>query len=153
MKVDYSQGKIYKITNDYNNDIYVGSTCDTLVKRFSYHKKDMSHEKKFHLPLYKLMSEIGFDRFRIELIENFPSQDKYELRQKEGHYIRQLGTLNKVIAGRDYQEWYKQYKTDNNEKISGVKHDYYIKNKSELNSKNKDYYKQKQRRNKCKKKY
>ena len=36
MKVDYSQGKIYEITNDYNNDIYVGSTCDTLVKRFSY---------------------------------------------------------------------------------------------------------------------
>ena len=32
---DFSQGKIYKITNDYNDDIYVGSTCDTLVKRFS----------------------------------------------------------------------------------------------------------------------
>jgi len=32
---DFSQGKIYKITNDYNDAIYVGSTCDTLVKRFS----------------------------------------------------------------------------------------------------------------------
>ncbi len=38
MKVDYSKSKIYKITNDFNNDIYVGSTCDTLVKRFSNHK-------------------------------------------------------------------------------------------------------------------
>ena len=32
---DFSQGKIYKITNDYNDDIHVGSTCDALVKRFS----------------------------------------------------------------------------------------------------------------------
>ncbi len=35
MKVDYSQAKIYKMTNDANNDIWIGSTCDTLVKKFS----------------------------------------------------------------------------------------------------------------------
>ncbi len=32
MKVDYSKGKIYKITNDYNDDVFVGFTCDTLIK-------------------------------------------------------------------------------------------------------------------------
>ena len=32
MKVDYSQAKIYKITNDFNTDIWIGSTCDTIVK-------------------------------------------------------------------------------------------------------------------------
>ena len=31
------------------------------------------------------MNEIGFERFRIELIENYPSQDKYQLIQREGH--------------------------------------------------------------------
>ena len=35
---DYSKGIIYKITNDYNNDIYIGSTCDTLGRRYTYHK-------------------------------------------------------------------------------------------------------------------
>jgi len=45
MKVDYSKGKIYKITNDFNNDIYVGSSCDTLIKRFSYHKKILKKKK------------------------------------------------------------------------------------------------------------
>ena len=69
MKVDYSQAKIYKITNDFNDDIYVGSTCDTLVKRFSAHKADFKRECKSQKPLYKLMNEIGFERFRIELIE------------------------------------------------------------------------------------
>ena len=35
---DYSKGKIYKITNDLNDDVYIGSTCDTLSRRFSNHK-------------------------------------------------------------------------------------------------------------------
>jgi hypothetical protein len=38
MKVDYSKGNVHIITNDYNIDVYVGSTCDTLCKRFSGHK-------------------------------------------------------------------------------------------------------------------
>ena len=45
MKVDYSNGKIYKITNDFNDDVYVVSTCDTLVKRFSHHKTCINSEK------------------------------------------------------------------------------------------------------------
>ena len=27
MVKDYSNGKIYKISNDFDNDIYIGSTC------------------------------------------------------------------------------------------------------------------------------
>ena len=87
MKVDYSKGKIYKITNDYNNDIYVGSTCDLLTKRFSYHKNDYRKERCQNMPIYKLMNEIGFERFRIELIEDYPCQDAYQLRQREGHFM------------------------------------------------------------------
>ena len=40
MKVDYSQAKIYQITNDFNNDVWIGTTCDTLVKKFSVHKAE-----------------------------------------------------------------------------------------------------------------
>ena len=105
MKVDYSKGKIYKITNDYNNEIYVGSTCDTLAKRFSNHKKDSKKGRCENMKIYKLMNEIGFDRFRIELIENYPCEDKYQLRQKEGYHIRQIGTLNMKIECRTMKEW------------------------------------------------
>ena len=77
---DFSNGKIYKISNDFNNDIYIGSTCDDLKKRFSYHKYDRHKPNKLHLPLYKLMNEIGFERFRIDLIELYPSKDVYDLR-------------------------------------------------------------------------
>ena len=110
---DFQKGKIYKITNDYNDEIYIGSTCDTLVKRFSAHKKACNNDKSKHRPLYNLINEIGFDRFRIELIENYPCEDKYQLRQKEGQYIRQIGTLNKFIAGRTHEE----YRFENREKI------------------------------------
>ena len=152
MKVDYSKGKIYKITNDYNNDIYVGSTCDTLAKRFSTHKKDAHMEKSKDRPLYKLINEIGFSRFRIELIENYPSEDKYQLLQREGYYIRALSTLNMNIAGRTMKEWV----VDNTEKIKEDQKKYRIKNKdarkeyckeniNKINeNKKKSYYKNKE---------
>ncbi len=35
MKVDYSQAKVYKITNDFNDDVWIGTTCDTIVKKLS----------------------------------------------------------------------------------------------------------------------
>ena len=44
---DFKKGKIYKITNDYNDDVYVGSTCDTLIKRFSYHKAEQVINKNY----------------------------------------------------------------------------------------------------------
>jgi predicted GIY-YIG superfamily endonuclease len=50
MKLDLTQAKIYKITNDYNDDIYIGSTCNTLVRRYSQHKTHSKHEKYQHIP-------------------------------------------------------------------------------------------------------
>ena len=95
MKLDLNQAKIYKITNDYNDDIYIGSTCNTLVRRYNQHRLFSTYNKYQNIPLYKLINEIGFDRFRIQLIANYPCEDKYMLKQKEGEYIRELGTLNK----------------------------------------------------------
>ena len=69
MKVDYSKGKIYKITNDYNDDIYIGSTCDTLVKRFSKHRRDIKNDEKKHRKLYVAMNDIGFDSMDFGQVE------------------------------------------------------------------------------------
>ena len=60
MSRDFSKGKIYKITNDYNDDVYVGSTCDTLGRRFSSHKAKSKQVKSNSIKLYKLINEIGF---------------------------------------------------------------------------------------------
>ena len=135
MSQDFGKGKIYKITNDYNDEVYVGSTCDLLTKRFSNHKHSLNNTKKKNRPLYKLINEIGFERFRIELIEEYPCQDKYELRQREGHFIRELGTLNKMIAGRTKQEYDKKNYEDNKDKIYEQCKEYYEKNKDKRKEK------------------
>ena len=153
MAQDFSKGKIYKITNDYNDDVYIGSTCDTLVKRFSAHKSAANVKEKQNVPLYKLMKEIGTERFCIYLIEDYPCTNKYELRQQEGYHIRELATLNKKIEGRDKKEYYndnaekiveyqKQYRIDNAEKIAAKKKQYHIDNTEKIQQYQKQYHKQ-----------
>ncbi len=104
MKVDYSQAKIYKITNDFNNDVWIGTTCDTLVKKFSVHKAEALRNLRKDCIIQKLIRENGFDRFRIQLIEDFPCEDLYQLRQRQGHNIRELKAINKYADEKDYVE-------------------------------------------------
>jgi hypothetical protein len=140
MNRDLSKAKIYKITNDYNDDVYIGSTCDELVKRFSKHKGDSNDPNKQNRPFYKLVNEIGFNRFRIELIENYPCEDIYQLRQREGYYIRQLGTLNVKIAGRESQEYHKEYHEKNKNMILEKVKKYYGENKDAILEYHKVYH-------------
>lgn len=114
----YQQGKIYKIVNDVDGDIYIGSTCQPrLCRRFAIHKNAyLNFVKGQHSPmkLYQHMLAIGFDHFSIELIETYPCRSKDELHAREGHLIRQLKpALNKNIPGRTRS----QYVQDNREKI------------------------------------
>ncbi len=106
MSQDFSKAKIYKITNDYNDDVYIGSTCGELNKRFSQHKCVSKDPSKHNIKFYKLINEIGFERFRIELIENYPCEDKYQLRQREWYWIREHATVNMRIAGRERNQYY-----------------------------------------------
>ena len=104
MKVDYSQAKIYKVSNDFNSDVWIGTTCDTLVKKFSVHKADAIRNFRKNCILHNLIREHGFDRFRIQLIEDFPCEDLYQLRQRQGHYIRELKAINKYADNKDYYD-------------------------------------------------
>jgi hypothetical protein len=136
MAQDFSKGKIYKITNDYNDDVYVGSTCDTLVKRFSAHKNNRKNPEKMNRPVYALMNEIGFERFRIELIEDYPSIDKYQLRQREGHFIREIGSLNIRVECKTRKEYFDEYYINHFDKIK----EYRENNADEIKRKKKEYY-------------
>ncbi len=139
---DFKKGKIYVITNDYNDDVYVGSTCDTLVKRFSSHKAAANVEKNKYKPLYKLINEIGFNRFRIQLIKNYPCEDQYQLRQEEGRFIREKGALNLYIAGRDRKDYIKEYVKEHQNEIKEYKKEYSIEHKEHIKEKKKVYRQQ-----------
>lgn len=126
--MDYKNGKIYSIHNTEDDLVYVGSTTTTLVRRFSRHKKDHTRETHKNTPLYKHMNTIGFDKFYIKLVEEFPCENRTELCAREGIWIREIGTLNGRIEGRTMKEYYednrekwlehaKKYREENHEKI------------------------------------
>ena len=127
--MDYSKGKIYKILNTITDDIYVGSTCVGLEKRFAKHKSQIHQKQNDNIKLYQKMRELGTDVFYIKLIQEAPSDSKAELRALEGKYIREIGTLNKHIAGRTQpvyiqetkdqkREYDKNYREEKQEHIS-----------------------------------
>ena len=110
---DYSSGKIYTIRcyND-TTSVYVGSTIQSLAKRFGEHKRHSNDFLKY--PNHRLYSKINdWSDWYIELYLNYPCASVEELRQKEGEIIRQIGTLNRGIAGRTSAEW----KRDNPDKM------------------------------------
>ena len=125
--MDYEKGKIYCIRNYINKDIYVGSSCQPLCKRLSWHKSSMNKKCCAKYPLYDKMRELGKENFYIELLENYPCSNKEELRAREGHYIRQMGNLNKRIENRTKKQWAE----DNAESVKASKDKYY-ENKKEL---------------------
>ncbi len=105
---DYSKGKIYTIRC--RNDpslFYVGSTIQSLAKRLGQHKKDSRNTEKY--PNHQLYTQINdWNDWYIELYLNYPCNTVEELRKKEGEIIREIGTLNRGIAGRTQKEWKKE---------------------------------------------
>ena len=124
----YSNGKIYKIWNDANNEVYIGSTFQPLCKRMANHRTHATCESKYKTKLYTMMRTLGFDLFHIELLESFPCNDKEELRKREGELIREFGTLNSRVENRTQQE----YRVDKKEQISEMNRKYTQENKERL---------------------
>mgnify|MGYP003648893083 CR=1 FL=1 len=148
--VNYDNGKIYKLVNNVDDEIYVGSTCNQLYKRKGGHK---SKSKKYvERQVYKHLNIIGWDNVEIILIEAFECKNKMELTKRERHWIDTLkSSLNKCIPGRTKQEYNidnkekisiqkKQYQQDNKESISTYHKQYYTDNNEKISIQNKQYY-------------
>ena len=63
------------------------------------------------------MNEIGIEHFYIELVEDCPCINKEHLNKREGELIRELGTLNKRVEQRTYNEWAKKHRAKHHEHI------------------------------------
>ena len=102
---DYKNGKIYCLRNYINNEIYIGSTCQSLSKRMAYHRQDSIKQNRQRILIYKTMTELGRDNFYIELIEEYPCENLSQLTRREGELTRELkASLNQKIAGRTPEE-------------------------------------------------
>ena len=116
----YDSGKIYKIVNNQNSDIYVGSTTMELEQRMIKHKCDAKQRPNLS-KFYTYMNEIGINNFDIELLEEYPCETKEELLIREGELIKKFGNLNQRIEGRteeDKKEYGRQWKQNNRDRIN-----------------------------------
>ena len=102
-----SKGKIYTIRSLNDPNVYVGSTIQSLAVRMGGHRK--SYEKNKVLGLNKDIV-ININDWKIELHELYPCNTRQELHRREGEVIREIGTLNKCIAGRTQKERHHEYK-------------------------------------------
>lgn len=145
----YSTGKVYKLVNSVDNEIYVGSTCKKLTDRLTDHKKKA---KVRNSKVYKHLTQIGWNNVSIELLENFACESKDELLKRERYYIDELkSSLNTVLPTRTPKEYKQQHKEkllesnrkweqDNREKRKAQSLIVRQNNRQKLADRSKEYY-------------
>lgn len=127
----YSNASVYTIrcrTDD--SLIYVGSTISPIHKRLCSHKTNCKKRKAGSL--YNHIENNDWSDWYVELYEKYPCNDRAELCKREGEVIREIGTINKCIAGRTMKEYYnekkddyKKYYNDNADKKKKYQKEYY----------------------------
>jgi len=125
--VNYELGKIYKIVDNSNGNIYIGSTCEpTLARRLSKH---VSNYKSYLEGLQRFTTSfqiIANNDYNIVLIELYSCSSKDELHARERYYIETIKKcVNKIIPTRTVQE----YREINKEQRYLYRKQYYAKNK------------------------
>jgi hypothetical protein len=90
---DYSEGKIYKIYSNNNNNTYYGSTTKTLNTRIKQHNS-MYKRSKTWKGCTSFDVICGGDA-NTSLVEKYPCNSKYELELRESYYIKTNKCVNK----------------------------------------------------------
>jgi hypothetical protein len=125
---DYQKGKIYRIISPSKNLVYYGSTIQTLnqrlaehIKRYKYYN-DVNYQKRKEYCKSYIVLEC--EDYKIELVEEYPCNNRQQLLRKEGEYMKNNTCVNTTIAGRTDKEYY----DDNREKLIQRTKDWYEEN-------------------------
>ena len=92
---NYQLSKIYKIIDNTSDDVYIGSTTQKYLQ-----DRIRSHKSKTKLNKNGCMSRdiISRGNWRVELIENYPCNNKQELNEREQFHIDNNDCINKCLA-------------------------------------------------------
>jgi hypothetical protein len=132
----YLNGKIYTIRSFQTEKYYIGSTIQPLYKRLH------THRAYYNTGISKITSGeiVKFHDNYIELLEDFPCENRLQLEKREGELIRQYkqDVVNAYISGRTNQE----YCIDNKESILIYNENYYKHHKEYFQKYHKVYQQQ-----------
>lgn len=144
----YKKGRIYKIIDNTNNKIYIGSTCKALSQRLAQHRYDYKQYLLGKMHFITSMDILKNNNYGIVLIEEYPCDNKEQLLSRERHYIEiSINCVNKAIPMRTHGEYYqaniehfKQYREQNKERMKVLNANYWINNKERLVISKKKHY-------------
>ena len=136
---DYSKGKLYKLVSDFTEKTYVGGTIKELSVRKSEHETgcDRWINEKPNSPYVSSFELLKLGECRIELLENFPCNNRRELEERERYWIEHTpNCVNKVIPFRTAEEK-RERMQKYNQKYDA---EYYILNRESMLERAKEYY-------------
>ena len=104
--VNYNLAKVYKIVDNTNENIYIGSTCEpTLARRLAKHVWGFKYYKESKTNFVTSFTIIENGNYDIVLLENCICQSKDQLHTRERYYIESMKCVNKVIPTRTDKEY------------------------------------------------
>jgi hypothetical protein len=135
-------GKIYKLIDNTNGNIYIGSTTQKLNQRLNEHKSDYRtylNGKRHYTTSFNIIKN---NDYKIELIQFVIFKNKKELHQRERYYIENNICVNKCIPTRTKKEYHngERYKEYRKKYDKEYYKEYYIDNKDQIKERNKIKY-------------
>ena len=94
VKMDYKNGKIYKLVSDETKKIFIGATCSSLSKRLYDHKREyekLKYDPRTYVQKIEIFRTIkNKENVEIVLIENYECKDKNELEARKRYWIEKF---------------------------------------------------------------
>lgn len=107
---NYEYGKIYKISSNQTDEIYIGSTTQSLSMRMAGHRSNYKryvNNNNSYITSFKILQ---YEDSKIELIEKYSCKNNKELHNREGYWIKELKSINICIAGRTPKQYREEHK-------------------------------------------
>lgn len=140
---DYSKSKIYKIVDNTNGNVYIGSTTQSLSMRLAGHTQSYKrylNGKNNYMTSFEIIKNGNYNIF---LIEEFSCENKEQLHRNERKQIEANECVNKNIPIRTQEEVIeriKKHREDNLEQYIEYSKAYKIKLDEEYQQRCKAYY-------------
>jgi hypothetical protein len=137
---EYNNSVIYKIycKDDNITDIYIGSTTN-FKDRKQMHKHYCN--TRDYLVYQFIRQNGGWDNWDMEIIEEYPCDNRKELLKRERYWIEHFNaSLNKIIPGRSKAEIDRKYYQENIDKERERRRKYYHQNREKRKEYSKKYH-------------
>jgi hypothetical protein len=97
-------GRIYRISAPGCDQVYIGSTRQTLSTRLTKHRDAMRRWQRGAYRYVTSFALVGHPDVSIDIVEEEEFQDIQHMRDREAYWIARLPTVNKHTPGRSQAE-------------------------------------------------